>query len=122
MTEQTTTKAGPTPGEWADDGDMDVLGDQYRLIHDGTVTKRGIPAFVALVGPGPNRANDARLISSAPDLLAACEDALVATAEEGRHDVCQYCAAILSEHFPDRHTAYCWVPKVRAAVAKARGQ
>lgn len=45
-----------------DSREMDVLGDKYALVHDGTLRQRGMKAFVALVGPGPDRRETAELI------------------------------------------------------------
>lgn len=55
-----------TPGEWIQDDKMPVLGDEYQLIHDGTVKKRGMDAFIGLVGPTDHQRADADFIAHAP--------------------------------------------------------
>jgi hypothetical protein len=68
----------------------------------------GVPHAVTLNTPPHTAAADARLIAAAPDLLAACEsvEALLAQVESGFHVV-----------RADGH-----LPRLRAAIAKAKGE
>lgn len=93
----TIEKAQHTPGPWRivrdEDGCFEIA-DENGLLINKTVARGGTT----------NRAN-ARLIAAAPDLLEACESALIALTNPG------------SENW--RQTA---LTDIRAAIAKAEGR
>ena len=60
----------------------------------------------------------AALSDAAPDLLAACKDALVSTIGGLRE--CGFCAAP-ADSGEMGHTASCWVPEMLSAVKRAEG-
>ena len=79
-----------TPGPWT----VALDGDVY-MIYAGD-------AAVAVIGIDEQTRGDCKLIAAAPDLLAACEEAL----EDGLHDA-------LSRSVQRR---------IRAAIAQAKGE
>ena len=112
MVQQTKDKNQPTPGPWRVEGNRYICGP-------GPGRNWSLRVIATVIGA--NSTTDATLIAAAvnshADLLAACEGALVATdSQEGNHTLCQYC-----DEPRGMHKLSCWVPQMRAAVAKARG-
>ncbi len=98
----------------------DILGDPHYCIHEPDIRERGLDAVVAFV---PVKQKEAKFVFLAAfDLLAACEDALIATIGGKRE--CDYCVYPLDGTSPysnGEHGDRCWVPKVLSAVKLAKG-
>lgn len=98
-------KTAHTPGPWiADDGDVDLYG-VFQEADGQAICYLGVPSGGPFRRLRPKKAAaNAALLAAAPELLAACEEALAEARER------------------DEDLGYgCW-PQVLAAIAKARGE
>lgn len=111
-----TIKQEHTPGPWAVDHDGHDAEYVYVMANDSTITVAAMhPAFSNDPRGGMTMA-DARLIASAPDLLAACEAALPAI-----EWYVPFRDPALGDGVGDDADNWRMVSALRAAIAKARG-
>ena len=112
-------QAQPTAGPWTHEGRLVWSPDGMICEISEPRASRFVQHFSVAAGSPDFREAMAngKLIAAAQDLLAACKDALICNDQEvGHHEQCGWCEQAIG------HSSNCFIPGVKAAVAKAEGR